>query len=296
MNILITGGTGLIGQQFINKHPQHNFTVLTRSPDKAKADLPSNVSVVESLSTFQHLNDFNGVINLAGEPIIDKRWTDHQKQVICDSRWTITEQLVELIRASEHPPSVFISGSAIGIYGDHGELEVTERDVPSQVDFATTLCQRWESIAKQAEPYTRVVLVRTGIVLDHQGGALAKMLTPFKFCLGGKIGNGRQYMSWIHIQDMVSAMAFLLEHDDCVGPFNMVAPNPVTNQQFTTELAYALNRVAFLPVPAIALKLMLGESAQLLLDSQRVKPDALLSASFRFEYTNLKSALENLLL
>ncbi|UZE96807.1 TIGR01777 family oxidoreductase [Alkalimarinus alittae] len=295
MRILITGGTGFIGHRFIQAYPDHEYTVLTRSPEKAKAKLPSRVVLIDCLSKLDNLDLFDSVINLAGEPIIDKRWTDQQKKAICDSRWDVTQQLVDLFRVSKKPPSVFISGSAIGIYGDQGDLVVTERDTSAPLDFAATLCQRWESIAKQAEPYTRVVNIRTGIVLDPKAGALAKMLTPFKLCLGGRLGHGRQYMSWIHIQDMVAAIAFLINSKDSAGAFNMVAPTPVTNQQFTDELATALNRIAFIPVPSAMLKLLLGESSVLLLASQRVEPVSLLDASFEYRFPDLTSALTDLL-
>lgn len=295
MKLLITGGTGLIGKAFIQSYPHHQYTVLTRSQEKAKRQLPDSVTLLENLSALDNLDMFDGVINLAGEPIVDKRWTDRQKRTICDSRWDVTQQLVTLFRDSNNPPSVFLSGSAIGVYSDHGDFVITESDSATQSDFASSVCQQWESIAKQAEPYTRVVSLRTGIVLDPKGGALAKMLTPFKLCLGGRIGNGRQFMSWIHIDDMVSAIDFLLNNADVNGAINMVAPIPVTNQQFTDELAAALNRIAVLPVPKVMLTLLLGESSMLLLGSQRVEPVRLLDASFEFKFPDLKSAFTNLL-
>lgn len=295
MKILITGGTGLIGHRFIQAYPDHEYTVLTRSPEKAKAKLPASVVLLESLSELDSLDMFDGVINLAGEPIVDKRWTDQQKRIICDSRWDITQQLVDLFRVSLTPPSVFLSGSAIGVYSDHGDLLITERDVATRNDFGSSVCREWEAIAKQAEPYTRVIYLRTGIVLDPKGGALAKMLTPFKLYLGGRIGHGRQYMSWIHIKDMIGAMDFLLNTVEIKGAVNMVAPKPVTNQQFTYELASALKRFAILPVPKAILKLLLGESSELLLGSQRVEPGRLLEASFEYHSPDLKAALSDLL-
>lgn len=295
MKILITGGTGLIGRRFIETHLHHQFTVLTRSIEKAQSILPESVILIDNLHGLENLNAFDAVINLAGEPIVDKRWTEKQKRVICDSRWDVTQQLVELFYESAKPPSVFLSGSAIGVYGDHGDFEITERDISTQHDFASTVCLQWESIAKKTEPYTRLVQLRTGIVLDPKRGALAKMLTPFKMCLGGRIGHGRQYMSWIHIEDMISAMAFLLNNTECQGVFNMVAPLPVTNQQFTSELASALNRIAVLPAPKFALKLLLGESSALLLGSQRVIPEGLLGRSFEYKFPDLKTAFKHLL-
>ncbi|WP_250655221.1 TIGR01777 family oxidoreductase [Alkalimarinus coralli] len=294
MKLLVTGGTGLIGSRFIQTFPQHQYTVLSRSPERAKTRLPNSTKVIGGLSDIDNLDSFGGVINLAGEPIVDKRWTDKQKHIICESRWDITRQLVDKFRLSSNPPAFFVSGSAIGVYSDHGDAIITEQSTSTQADFATSVCERWESIAKEAEPYTRVVLLRTGIVLDAKGGALAKMLPPFKLCLGGRIGDGRQYMSWIHINDMVSAIEFLINNQHCSGPFNMVATEPVPNQQFTKALASALNRIAVLPVPKFALKLLLGESSELLLGSQRVKPDKLLSSGFQFKFPSLNAALGDL--
>ncbi len=295
MKLLITGGTGLIGNHFIQTYTEHHYTVVTRSQEKARQQLPDSVILLDSLSELDNLDAFDGVINLAGEPIVDKRWTDKQKRIICDSRWDVTQHLVDLFRESKHPPSVFLSGSAIGLYGDHGDFDITERDIATQHDFATSVCQQWEATAKQAEPYTRLVYLRTGIVLDRKGGALAKMLTPFKLCLGGRIADGRQFMSWIHINDMVKAMAFLLNTKNINGAVNMVAPKPVSNQQFTNELASALNRMAILPMPGVVLKLLLGESSALLLGSQRVQPTQLLAASFEYTFPDLKIALSDLL-
>lgn len=295
MKILITGGTGLIGHRFIQTYPDHQYTVLTRSPEKAKAKLPASVTLLNDLSELDSLDRFDGVINLAGEPIVDKRWTDQQKRIICDSRWDITQQLVDLFRVSLTPPAVFLSGSAIGVYSDHGDLLITERDVATNNDFASSVCRQWEEIAKQAEPYTRVIYLRTGIVLDPKGGALAKMLTPFKMYLGGKVGHGHQYMSWIHIKDMVAAMGFLLNNTDVKGAVNMVAPEPVTNQEFTNQLAAVLKRFAIIPLPKSMLKLLMGESSALLLGSQRVEPGSLLESSFDFQYPELKAALSDLL-
>jgi uncharacterized protein (TIGR01777 family) len=233
------------------------------------------------------------VINLAGAAIIDKRWSDERKQEICNSRWQLTEQLVTLFARSTKPPAVFLSGSAIGVYGHHGNDALTEDSTVQETDFPTKLCLRWEDIARRAELYTRVVLLRTGIVLAPKGGALAKMLLPFKLCLGGRIGSGEQYMSWIHYQDHIHAMRYLLSESSLSGPVNLVAPNPQTNSQFTQALAKALGRIAIFPVPKQVMQLLLGESACLLLDSQKVLPKKLLNSGFKFEYPHLAAALNN---
>lgn len=224
MNILITGGTGLIGSSFIRQSSDHIFTVLTRFPDKAKKQLPNEVQCIASLEQLDSLDDFDAVINLAGEPIIDKRWSEQQKSTITQSRLQITKKLVELIAGSKQPPKVFLSGSAIGVYGDRGDEVLTESSILHETDFPSELCIQWEALAKQAEPYTRVVTMRTGIVLSSNGGALAKMLLPFNCCLGGRIGDGQQYISWIHYRDHIHAMSYLLETESVSGAVNMVAP------------------------------------------------------------------------
>lgn len=291
----MTGGTGLIGKSFIHRFDQHQFTVLTRSPELARKQLPESVVVINSLNNLQALDEFDAVINLAGEPIIDKRWTKAQKEIICQSRWQITQQLVNLFTSSNKPPEVFLSGSAIGIYGDQGGSEISESFPLQETNFPTQICLRWEEIARQAEPYTRVVNVRTGIVLAPNGGALAKMLLPFRCNLGGRIGDGQQYMSWIHYQDHIGAMNHLLNEKSLNGAVNLVAPEPERNRVFVKVLAAALGRVAILPAPKILLKGLLGESSCLLLDSQRVSPQKLLSSGFSFAFPSLKSALADCL-
>lgn len=295
MNILMTGGTGLIGRAFIKQFSDYHFTVLTRSLAGVKKDFPDEVRFIESLDQLNNLNDFDAVINLAGEPIIDKRWSDDQKKMINLSRWKITEQLATLFASSKNPPKVFLSGSAIGIYGNRGEEVLTESSDIKNNDFPSSLCYRWEEIAAQAASYTRVVQLRTGIVLSADGGALSKMLMPFKYCLGGRVSCGEQFMSWIHYEDHIAAMNYLLTAN-LSGPVNLVAPRPEKNKIFTELLAQTLGRIALIPVPEKILKLALGESSCLLLDSQRVIPQALLDANFTFRYPDLKSAFRDLLI
>ena len=297
MKILITGGTGLIGTAFIRQFSNLHITVLTRSLAKAKAKalLPAEVKLIDSLQHLANLDDFDAVINLAGEPIIDKRWRARQKDIICQSRWQMTQQLVTLFANSQNPPEVFLSGSAIGIYSDRGEEVLNETSPLQGYDFPSTLCQRWEDIARQAEPYTRVVLLRTGIVLCADGGALAKLLLPFKCFLGGPIGNGQQYMSWIHYQDLIHALHYLLTEKQLTGAVNLVAPEAESNRVFSQTLARVLHRIAVIPAPKQLLKLAMGESSCLLLDSQRVVPEALLNQGFKFKFSSLKQALVDLL-
>ncbi|HFO0790696.1 TPA: TIGR01777 family oxidoreductase, partial [Enterobacter hormaechei] len=264
MKILLTGGTGLIGRHLIPRLQalHHDITVVTRSPEKARQVLGASVEIWKGLAERQDLNGFDAVINLAGEPIADKRWTEEQKQRLCSSRWNMTERLVELIRNSETPPSVLISGSATGYYGDLGEVVVTEEEPPHN-EFTHKLCAQWERIACAAQSdRTRVCLLRTGVVLAPKGGILGKMLPPFKMGLGGPIGNGRQYLAWIHIDDMANGILWLLDND-LRGPFNMVSPYPVRNEQFAHALGHALHRPAVLRVPATAIRLLMGESSVL---------------------------------
>jgi len=311
MKILMSGGTGLIGRAFIERFPEHQFTLLCRplqpassfflaslrsgARRRARQQLPESVAVIENLTQLENLDDFDAVINLAGEPIIDRRWTASQKNIICQSRWRLTEQLVALLASSRRPPRVLLSGSAIGVYGDQGAECLNEAASIAAADFPSQLCQRWEAIAQQAAAHTRVVCLRTGIVLATGGGALAKMRLPFKCGLGGRLGDGRQFMSWIHLDDHLRAMAYLLEADDINGPVNLVAPAPVSNRTFTRALGAAVKRPALLPAPAMLLSLLLGESACLLLGSQRVLPEKLLAAGFEFEFSEVGQALEDLL-
>lgn len=284
MKILVTGGTGLIGRHLIPRLQTlgHELTVVTRSPEKARQTLGSGIDIWKGLTEHQDLNGFDAVINLAGEPIADKRWT-------------ITQRLVDMCKASDNPPSVFISGSASGYYGDLGEVVVTEEEPPHN-EFTHKLCARWEQIACGAQSdRTRVCLLRTGVVLAPQGGALAKMLPPFRFGLGGPIGDGRQYLPWIHLDDMVNGIIYLLDHATLTGPFNMVAPYPVHNEQFAAQLANVLDRPAFLRVPAFVMRLLMGEAAVLVLGGQRAVPKRLEEAGFHFRYLELEQALDDVI-
>lgn len=294
MKILMTGGTGLIGRFLIPRLQElgHAVTVVTRNPAKAQHTLGAGVTVLKGLDALSNLNDFNAVINLAGEPIADKRWTEQQKQRLCESRWSITQKLVELIRASDTPPQVLISGSAVGYYGDLGEVVVSEDDPPHN-EFTHKLCARWEQIACGAQSdRTRVCLLRTGVVFAPKGGILGKMLPLFRLGLGGPVGNGRQYMAWIHIDDMANGIIWLL-NNDLRGPFNMVSPYPVRNEQFAHALGHVLKRPAILRAPATAVRLMMGESAVLVLGGQRALPKRLEASGFAFRWFDLEEALHD---
>lgn len=292
MQILITGGTGLIGSHLVPRLLElgHGVTIVTRNPDKARTLFDPKVTFWKGLNDHQNLDGFDAVINLAGEPIADKRWTEPQKQRLCQSRWQITERLVEMFKASQTRPAVFISGSAAGYYGDLGEVVVNE-DEPPHNEFTHKLCARWEQIACGAQSeHTRVCLLRTGVVLAPKGGILAKLLPIFRLCLGGPMGDGRQYLAWIHIDDMVNGILWLLDND-LRGPFNLVSPYPVRNEQFSHALGHVLNRPAFIRAPATAVRLMMGESSVLVLGGQRALPKRLEDSGFGFRWYDLEEAL-----
>lgn len=294
--VLITGGTGLIGSALIaHLRERYAITVTTRKPKQAQQRFGTGVEAVASLPS---LEDYFAVINLQGENIAGKRWSAQQKQRLQQSRWQITSALTEAMHACETPPSVFISGSAIGYYGDQGTTMMTEStQVNYPDDFAQQLCAEWEHRAQAAaSEQTRVCIVRTGVVVAKEGSALQKMLPPYLLGLGGPIGDGKQYFSWIHLHDMVQALTFLLEHDDCQGVYNATAPEPVPQQEFSRTIAKTLRKSHFMRVPAWVLKLALGEMAQMLLTGQRVVPTRLEKAGFSFAYPTADVALRDCLL
>lgn len=299
MHIFITGGTGFVGQglvsALIKKH--HTITLFSRNTLKAKKIFANiDYSFMSFTDDITKLDGADAVINLAGEPIIEKRWTKQQKKIICHSRWDLTEKLTDTIAQSNMPPNIFISASAIGFYGPHQDEKLIESS-SAKMDFGHQICQQWEQLALKAQSdNTRVCVLRIGIVLGKSGGALAKMLLPFKLGLGAKIGSGRQGMSWIHIQDMVNLIIFMLENDDNTkGVYNATAPTPVSNAEFSMTLASTLRRPCLFTTPSSVLTLLLGERADLLINGQFVYPQKALDAGFIFTYPDLDKALQNLL-
>ena len=299
MRIVITGGTGLIGTELSEAlvRDGHQLTSLVRSSSKsidAVTFLRWDVERGE-IDDASKLEGHDAVIHLAGENVAGGRWTAERKRRIRDSRVNGTRLLVETLSRLNAPPKVFLSASATGIYGtDRGDETLTEESAAGD-DFLADVCREWEAEARRAENFdARVVLLRTGIVLSPKGGALAKMLPVFKAGLGGKLGDGRQVMSWIAIADEIAAIRFALGNAGVRGPINLTAPHPVTNLDFTQTLGRVLSRPTIFAVPRFALRLGFGELADAVLGSLRVLPRNLEAAGFRFEFPNLDNALRDL--
>lgn len=293
MHILLTGGTGLIGRELCRYwHAQgHQLSVLSRRPEEVAALCGPKVLGIARLEDIG-AQPVDAVVNLAGAPIAERLWTRKRKVLLWESRVALTERLLVWLQQREQKPSVLLSGSAVGWYGDSGERDINEESLPVNEDFASQLCGAWEETAQRAEALgIRVVCLRTGLVLSSRGGFLQRLLLPFKLGLGGPIGKGRQWMPWIHILDQIAAIDFLLNQTDARGPYNLCAPSPVRNQDFSKTLAAVLHRPAFMPMPAALLKTLLGELSVLLLGGQRAHPARLQAAGFTFRYPDLHTTL-----
>ncbi len=296
MNILMTGGTGFLGTALISLllSEQHVITVLTRDTARANCKFSEKVTLLTDLNKIKAQDRFDVVINLAGAPVLDKHWSEARKQVIRDSRIKLTQQLLRVIAKQQHKPELLISGSAIGFYGNQGDTELDENS-PAVSDFSHQLCKDWEQAALSAEKMgIRVCLIRTGIVLGESDGIIKKMLIPYKLGLGGQQGDGKQWISWIHINDWVSIVMHMIKDPLMQGVYNATATNPVSNQTFSKTLANCLNRPARLNIPSYFLKMLLGERAQLLLGSQKVLPRRLLEQGFQFQFNRLPEAIEHI--
>ena len=293
MHVVITGGSGFLGQALAARlRPSRTVKILTRHPRPGAAD---DVGWTPNGGTGDWSRVVDGaeaVINLAGEGIADRRWTRARKVALRESRLLATTSLVAAIDAVSTPPRVLISASGINYYGAHGD-ERLEEDAAPGTDFLATLCVEWERAAQAASSRTRVVMVRNGVVLDASKGALPRMALPFKLGVGGPLGSGRQYLSWIHRADWVELIVWLMEHDE-TGAFNGTAPEPVTNRDFSRALGRALHRPAIFPVPGFALRLAVGELADMLLTGQRVVPAHALAGGFRFQFPTIEAALSDL--
>ena len=298
-DVLITGATGLVGRQLVPKFER--VAITTRDELRARTKFPdeNKVSIIqwnyrdEPLDLSATMSP-KAVINLMGESVAEGRWTDAKKKRMYDSRVVATRKLVQVIGEMETKPEVLVSTSAVGFYGDHGDGEITEV-FPNGTGFLAELSNDWEMAAREVEQFgVRLVIVRIGVVLSLEGGALAALLPVFKMGGGGRLGSGTQFFPWIHIDDLVNLFAWVAENSSANGVYNATAPNPVTNKDFTRTLASALHRPAWFPVPKFALRLALGEFADSLFDSQRVVPAKALEQGFKFHYANLDSAFDHL--
>lgn len=299
MKIIMTGATGFIGSILADRlwNQFHSLVLLSRKP-------PAEVGVSKKEwfawappargEWEQEIDGADGIINLAGEPIAGKRWSNAQKEKLRASRIDATRALVSAIAKAQVKPKFLVSASAVGYYGPHGDEILTESSAAGG-DFLSRLCLDWEGEALKAEPYgVRVATVRTGIVLGKGQGALAKMVPPFKFFVGGPLGSGKQYMPWIHIEDEIGLLRFLMENEKARGAFNATAPNPVTMEDFAKALGQVLNRPSWVSVPPSALALIVGEMADMLLTGQRAVPEAATKLGYIFKYPMIGAALQSL--
>ena len=296
MRILITGASGLIGTALQKSFEEKGYEMLlaSRSEPKSERDIQWNADAGFADEDLLRLEGLDAVIHLAGESISALRWTDEKKKAIRDSRVHGTRTMIEAFARLEKKPKVFISASAIGFYGDRGDEEMTETNSVGDT-FLSEVSKEWESESRRAEDMgIRTVLLRNGIVLSKDGGALATMMTPFKLGVGGVVGSGKQWMSWVSLDDAVGIVNYALENENLRGAVNVVSPNPVTNEEFTKTLGEVLYRPTFLPLPEFVVNLVFGEMGDaLLIDSTRVVPKRLLDSGFKFRYPEIKSALEN---
>ncbi len=297
MKILISGATGLVGTHLIPTLIARGQEVvkLVRKSPKAADEIQWDAEKGFSDEEKAKLENFEAVVHLAGDNVASSNWNEAKKRSIRDSRVVGTKILVEALKTLKNPPKVFVSASAEGFYGrTTGDAILTE-DSPPGEGFLAEVCQAWEAQAKKAEAYARVVCLRIGVVLTKDGGAIEKMLTPFKLGVGGVIGSGKQWMPWISIDDMIGIIHFVLEHE-ISGSLNSTAPNPVTNYEFTKTFGKFLHRPTIFPIPEFAIKLMFGEMGEtLLLKGARVTPKRLLEAGYKFKFETLEEALGHLL-
>lgn len=305
MKIAITGATGLVGTRLVEQLQAqgHQIVALTRSRSKAQKIFSigsyPNVEIVEytplESGVWQDsISGCDGVVNLAGEAI-SERWTAQHKKSILESREIGTSKIVEAIAKAADKPKVLVSGSAIGYYGT-SETAAFDENSATGTDFLAEVCQKWEASAKAVEQYgVRLVIPRIGIVLANGGGALGKMLAPFQMGAGGPIGNGKQWFSWIHRDDLVNLIIQALTREDLAGVYNATAPNPVKMGQFCQTLGEVLNRPSWLPVPEFVLELLLGDGAVVVLEGQQVLPKKTLAANIEYQYPEVKSALQEII-
>ncbi|OGI20425.1 MAG: TIGR01777 family protein [Candidatus Melainabacteria bacterium RIFCSPHIGHO2_02_FULL_34_12] len=299
MKILITGGTGFIGKALRKEliFNNHELTILSRYKREGSEKLkfiswhwkhPKDLTEI--------IDGMDIVINLAGESVAGKKWTPEQKEKLRRSRIETTKAIVEAINKSTKKPKKLISASAVGIYGDRKDEKIIEDSILGS-DFLASICKDWELEARKVETCrgTSLVILRFGIVLGANGGALEKILPPFKMFIGGPLGAGKQYMSWIALDDVAGIIKYAIDNDHISGIFNATAPNPVTNKEFSNVLGKILNRPSFMPVPAFALRFLMGEMADIVLTGQKVLPERVQAAGYEFKYEKLRDALKSIL-
>ena len=297
MRVLLAGATGFIGRALVSRlrRDGHSLVAWARSETRALSLLGADIDVISTAAgqdPLTHaLSQCDAVVNLAGEPILGKRWTVARRAVLRESRVGVTAQLVSAIEAANPRPRVMVSGSAVGFYGNRGG-EVLDESSVSGDDFLSRLCVEWEAAAQRATEFgVRVVTLRTGVVLGRVGGALAQMLPPFKAGVGGPIGSGRQYFPWIHLRDMAELIATAVRDERYAGPVNAVAPDLVTSKRFARALGHALRRPSILPAPSAALRAIFGDAAVVLLASQRTEPSAARRNGFEWQFPSIDAAL-----
>jgi uncharacterized protein (TIGR01777 family) len=299
MRVIITGGAGLIGQALTASLTKdgHEVIVLSRNPAAVKP-LPKGAHAEQwdgqsARGWAQWIDSHTAIVNLAGATI-SKRWTESQKKAIRDSRLSVGRAVVEAVKAASEKPAVVVQSSAVGYYGPRGSEEIGE-DAGAGSDFLASVAKDWEASTAEIEQLgVRRVIVRTGVVLSKHGGALPLMALPVKLFAGGPLGGGKQYLPWIHLDDEVAAIRFVIENSTAKGAYNLSAPQPVTNAEFTKVLGKVLGRPTFLPTPGFALKIVLGEMSALVLDGQRQMPKRLLAAGFKFKFSDAASALRDI--
>jgi uncharacterized protein (TIGR01777 family) len=295
MKILISGASGLVGTHLIPtlKAKGHEIFRLVRKAPQAAGEIQWDAEKGFGESERAKLENFDALIHLAGDNVASENWSAEKKRKIRNSRVVGTRVLVDALKLAQNPPKILVSASATGFYGD-GKDEILTEDSAKGKGFLPEVCSEWENEASKAEQFgARVVMPRIGVVLAKDGGALEKMLTPFKFGVGGRIGSGKQWMSWIALEDLIRVIHFALENENLRGAVNTTAPNPVTNEEFTRTFGKVLHRPAILPVPGFAIKLMFGEMGEnLLLQGARVLPERLTENGFEFKFTNLEEAMK----
>jgi uncharacterized protein len=305
MKVAVTGATGFVGSRLVERLQQdgHQILVLTRNPERARRQFPTVAFPALEIVAYEPLvsgawqnqiSGCDGVVNLAGAPIAESRWTPERKQEIQDSRTVGTEKIVEAISQANPRPSVLVNSSAIGYYGT-SETATFDETSPAGRDFLAQVCLDWEAEAEKVKQTgTRLVILRTGIVIGS-GGAIAKMLPPFQLFAGGPLGSGKQWFSWIHIDDLVGLIISALTQPNLEGIFNATAPQPVKMAELCQTLGEILNRPSWLPVPAFALEALLGDAAKVVLEGQQVLPRRTEAAGFTYQYTNVRQALQETL-